>query len=117
MTPDEFRYEMVLYRQSADDEAKALKNSYFVHERLSALYGKFDEAERQMADEVLGEWALSEDERVRFDALALIDELKIKSAIPALQRLAARLADSTMPGAPYELKKVTRIITGFRKLE
>jgi hypothetical protein len=65
--------------------------------------------ERQMADKVLMEWALSPDENIRFDALALIDEFRITEALPTLQILASRLAVSQTPSAPYELKKVERI--------
>ena len=110
MTLDEFRLEMASYRRSVDDEASSQKHPYIAIERLCALYGKFDNSERQMADQVLGEWALSEDEEVRFDALALIDDLKIDTAVPALRELATRLASSKAPSAPYELKKVHRII-------
>lgn len=113
MMLDEFRREMLLYRQSADDEAKLLKSPYIALERLRALYGKFDNTERLMANEVLVEWALSDEEGIRFDALALIDELKIETAVPALQALAARLASGDVPGAPYELKKVFRILDGL----
>jgi len=63
-----------------------------------------------MADQVLAEWVLAEDEKVRFDALALIADFKIGSAVPALRTLARRLAWSPAPGAPYELKKVDRIL-------
>ena len=66
-----------------------------------------------MANRVLAEWALSDDENVRFDALALIDDFKIASAAPALQELARRLASDGTPGAPYELKKVRRIISNL----
>ena len=66
-----------------------------------------------MADQVLAEWALSDDEAVRFDALALIDEFKITNAAPALRKLKSRLASSSEPGAPYELQKVYRIIAGL----
>ena len=110
MTLNEFRLEMASYRRSVDDEATSLKSPYVVLERLRTLYDKFDGSERLMADEVLSEWVLSEDEKVRFDALALIDELKIKMAAPALNELATRLASSGAPSAPYELKKVLRIL-------
>jgi hypothetical protein len=110
MTLNEFRCEMLLYRQSVDDEAKSLKSPYITLDRLRALYGKLDDTERLMANDVLAEWALSEDEGIRFDALALIDELKIETAMPALKGLAARLVSSGVSGAPYELKKVCRII-------
>ena len=63
-----------------------------------------------MADQVLAEWALSDDEALRFDALALIDDFKIANEIPVLQKLANRLASSSAPGALYELQKVDRIL-------
>jgi len=66
-----------------------------------------------MADLVLTEWVQSEDENVRFDALALIDGFRIAKAMPALRALAGRLASSDAPGAPYELQKVDRILRGL----
>lgn len=110
MNLDEFRQQMTSYRHSVDEEAKTLKDSYLALDRLHALYRKFDSAERAMADKILAEWALSDDEAVRFDALALIDDFKIAGAAPALKKLATRLASSSAPGAPYELQKVDRII-------
>jgi hypothetical protein len=107
---EEFRLEMGTYRRSADEDSKSLKDPQLTLERLRSLYGKLDSAERQMADQVLAEWALSEDEAIRFDALALIGDLKICAAMPALQTLAARLALQAAPGSPYEFKKVRRII-------
>jgi hypothetical protein len=113
MTLNDFRLEMASHLRSAHDEAESLKDQYVVLERLRALYGKFDSAERQMADQVLSEWALSEDELFRFDALALIYDLKIEAAVPALHMLATRLASSTVPSAPYELKKVHGILAAL----
>ena len=66
-----------------------------------------------MADQMLAEWALSEDENIRFDALALIDEFKIVSVTPALQKLASRLASSKAPGAAHEMSKIKRIESGL----
>ena len=110
MTLDEFRLQMESYRRAADEEAMSQKDSYLALDRLHALYQRCDDEERAMADQVLAEWALSDDERVRFDALALIDDFKVATAIPALQKLAERLALSSAPGAPYELRKLKRII-------
>ena len=106
----EFRLRMESYRREVDEEAMSLKDSYLALDRLHALYQKFDAEERAMANQVLAEWALSEDEKVRFDALALIDDFKIATAIPALEKLAERLATSGTPGAPYELQKLRRIM-------
>ncbi|SRR6266540_49947 len=110
MTLDEFRKEMWAYRQAADKDANALKESNLAWQWLRDLYRKFDDEERKMADQVLKEWILSDDENVRYDALVLIGDFKIMSAIPALQELVIRLTRSKVPGAPYELQKVERIL-------
>ena len=113
MTLNEFRVEMASYRRCADDEAKVLKDPYVTLEKLRVLYGNFNDAERRMANQVLNEWTLSEDESVRFDALAMIDDLKLATAVPTLNKLGERLGTSTQPGAPYELKKIYRILFGL----
>jgi hypothetical protein len=110
MNIDEIRKEMWAYRQSADRDANALKESNLAWEWLRDLYRKFDAEERKLADQVLAEWALSDDENVRYDALVLIGDFKIVSALPALRDLAARLRLSKTPGAPYELRKVDSVV-------
>jgi len=115
MTLQEFRVKMAEYRRSVDEEARYLKDSYLALDRLRALYTQLDSNERQMADQVLGEWALSNDEGTRFDALALIGDLRVRTATHALQELARRLDSSTSPGAPYELKKVNRLLEALRE--
>lgn len=113
MTLDEFRAEITSYWHSADDFARSFKDPSIVLSRLLALYRKFNEAEKIMADQIFCEWVLSGNERLRFDALALIDELKISSALYALDRLTERMSLSVEPGAPYELKKIIRIKDGL----
>jgi hypothetical protein len=107
---DNFRFEMDAYRRSANEYANSLKEPFIALERLRSLYGKCDSVEQKMADQVFAEWALSDDESIRFDALALIDDLNVSVAIPALETLAKRLASELTPSAPFELKKVHRII-------
>ena len=116
MTDDEVREHMDACRRSADEEALRFKESSLVGERLRSMYEKFDMTERRAADEVIGEWALSNDEALRFDALSLIDEFAVTTAVPALIGLASRLATSTAPGAPFEILKVKRIIESLRRL-
>lgn len=110
MTLDEFRLRLEEFRRAVDAEAMSLKNSSLALERLHELYVRCDHEEQAMANQVLSEWALSEDESVRFDALALIEDFKVATAVPALQKLSERLALSRTPGAPYELKWVKRIV-------
>ena len=110
MMLDEFRREMTAYRNSVNDEARSQKEPIFTLERLYALYNKFDQSEREMADVVIADWLSSTDGGFRFDAIAMIREFKIVSAIPALGKLAARLATSLGPSAPYEFVKVSGLI-------
>jgi hypothetical protein len=110
MTLDEFRVEMESYRQTAERDGRSFKDSQIALERLHHLYEKFNVEERALANEVLQEWVLSDEEGVRFDALALIDDFKISSAVPALKALADRLVSSGAVGAPFELHKVDRIL-------
>jgi hypothetical protein len=110
MTLHEFREELEAYRRAADEEAQFLKDSHLALDRLFGLYKKFNAAERAMADQILAEWALSEDAALRFDAWSMINEFKIVTAIPALRLIASRLASSSEPGAPFELEKVARLL-------
>jgi hypothetical protein len=115
MNLDEFRHGMATYRQAVDREAQALKNPFHALKLLRTLYEKFDVAERAMADQVIAEWALSDDENTRFDAQTLIEEFKIRSALPALKKLAMRLAASTAVGASNELELVNRQIADLTR--
>ncbi len=110
MNLDEFRLHMEEFWRSVSREAEDYRYPYLSIERMEDLYGKFDQAERAMADQVLAEWALSEDERKRYDALSLIEHLKIATAMPALRALAVRLSKSRALGADDELDIVNRKI-------
>jgi hypothetical protein len=110
MMQDEMRAMMARYRRSVDDEGRSLKDPHFALDKLRVLYGKFDDKERLMANIVLAEWIVSEDESLRFDALSLIRHFEIRSALPALEELASHLATRADPEAPFELEKVQRIM-------
>ena len=68
------------------------------------------EEERPVVDRLLAEQVESPDEKVRFDALAMIREFRIVSALPALRSLADRLERQDAPGTPFEWAKVNRLI-------
>jgi hypothetical protein len=110
MTLDEFRTELDSYLQVVIAEGDSLKDPYVALERLSARYKGLDADDRFIADTILGEWVLSNSERIRSLAEILIDDLKVRTAVPALQELAGRLASSGDVSAPYELKIVSRIL-------
>jgi|SRR5215218_7581353 len=114
MTLDEFRREMEAYRQDVVRQAIKLRDGHHAIDRMRALYRQFDAAERLMADQVLAEWSLSDDENMRSYGEALIDDFRIVTARKALESLAERLASSGDVGAPYEIEKVNRIIENLR---
>jgi hypothetical protein len=110
MTIEEFRRELDAFWGRVDREALELKDSYRALDRLHALYRGLGADERALADEVLSGWVLSDEEAKRFDAMALIREFRIGSAVSALERLVRRLEDSSEPGAPFERDKVAGLI-------
>lgn len=93
-----------------DSEAQAAKFSHEAVLRLTALYRQLDEEDRRVVDDVLANWVVEGDERQRFDALALIHEFAIQTALPALRRELVRLKHATGPSVPFDRAKVERII-------
>jgi hypothetical protein len=110
MDVDAMRNALLEFRTFADIRALELKDSQSVLEEMSKLYKSFNNSERPLANDVIAEWVVSDDENLRFDALALIDEFHIGEAAVALQQLLRRLAVMRTPGAPYEIEKVVRTI-------
>jgi hypothetical protein len=66
--------------------------------------------DKVVADHVLATWVGSAEAKRQFDALVLIDELAVVSALPSLRALAARLESSSEPSAPYDWAWINRII-------
>lgn len=96
-----------------DAETKAEKLSQAALVELSRYYRSLQAEERQTIDAVLSEWVVSDNESKRFDALALVDEHRIRSALPALEELRRKLDKSREPSAPFEKAKVDLIITSL----
>lgn len=97
-----------------DGEAQAAKFSQEALLRLADFYRRLDDEDRRVVDEALTSWVSEGDERRRFDALALIDEFRIQSALPALQADLARLADAVGASVPTDRAKLERIIAHLR---
>lgn len=97
-------------RSEADIEAERMKDPWIVGERLRDAYLSLDPQERPLADAILGRWVLSDDEGRRFDAIALIGDLRLASARVCLVQLERRLKSDPAPGAPFEAKKVRRVL-------
>jgi hypothetical protein len=104
------------FRQSVDMAARDAKSSQDALLKLSDRYASLGAEEREIVDGLISDWVLSADEGERFDGVALVSEHSIRLALPALQRLATRLATDSSPGAPYERAKVIRVIRRLRGL-
>jgi|SRR5690606_9138305 len=114
MDIDAMRKALAEFRNTADERASKMKDSQLVVDELFRLYERFDGSEREIANDVVAEWVISHDEKIRFDALALIRHFGISSTVQSLQILAERLRAMRTPGAPFELKKVDGIIKELR---
>jgi uncharacterized protein HemX len=97
-------------RPQLDAAASGTKESQSVVLELSKRYAALAGDERGTVDELLAEWVLSDDPNLRFDAMALISDHNIRSALPWLRLLAERLEDASGSSAPYEWTKVNRLI-------
>jgi hypothetical protein len=84
---------------------------------LYDVYRQLDAPDQTLANQVISEWTLSQNELVRFDAIALIREFKITMALPALEQLAIRLARERTVGGPFELEKVRQVIAHLAREE
>jgi Cys-tRNA synthase (O-phospho-L-seryl-tRNA:Cys-tRNA synthase) len=107
---DEVRAEWVRFRNAANVRAEAAKQSQQVIYDLMNHYRMLSAAERAEVDVLLVRDIDSDEPNAQFDALALISEFKVKSALPALRSLARRLELARSPNAPYDWSKVNRII-------
>ena len=104
------RQRWVELREQLDRRARAAKSSQAAVVELSGEYARLDVADRVEVDVVLRSWLLSDDEGERFDAVAVVDDNVVCSAIPALRELMDRLESSDSPGAVYEWAKVNRVL-------
>lgn len=110
MTLDEFREMFEAFWERANSEAMAAKSSQLAYEELKSLYTRLDAQERSLADSILSDWVVSDDDSRMWDALALIRDFNVRSTLPALRKLEARLETSNAPSAPYDWAKVNRLI-------
>ena len=97
-------------RRQMNERAVRSKSSQSVVGEISREYRLLGADERADVDVVLRSWLLSGDEAERFDAVAVVDDNEVCSAIPALRELMDRLEGSDEPGAVYEWAKVNRVL-------
>lgn len=97
-------------RQELDEAASGTKDAQSVVLELSRHYAALAADEKRAVDDLLGDWVLSDDPKLRFDALAVISDNNVRAVVPSLRQLADRLEDAAEPSAPYEWLKVNRLL-------
>jgi hypothetical protein len=110
MWEQELRAAWVLMRNEADALGVASKDSQGVLGALFGHYRRLTQGERSVIDRLLAEQLRSDDEGLRFDAMALIREFRIVSALDDLCALALRLETAHGPGGPYKWAEADRLI-------
>ena len=96
-----------------DAEAMAAKQSQEATVRLTSFYGRLDAGDREVVDEVLAEWVVSGDDRRRFDALALICEFEIRSAVPALRTRLESVPEESGGPLTDERERLERLVVAL----
>lgn len=104
-------------RNAMSREALAAKSSQVALGALLDAYRNFDALDKRVVDEWMAQALLTDDEVARFDALAMIREFGVRSALPQLRTLASRLEVDDSPAAPYEWAKVNRLIAALQAPE
>jgi hypothetical protein len=97
-------------RSVLDADARASKQSQDAVVALAKAYKETDAADRADIDDVLADWLRSSDPATRYDARYLIRLFNVITALPALEELAVRLANTPGASAVYELKRIREII-------
>jgi hypothetical protein len=116
MTYEEFHQEMNNFRQREIKEADLAKEMNLVWINLQKLYLRFDDGEKKMANQVIGEWLKSEDSTMRGDAECMVSMCNIQAAAKELDELANRLVEAANPTFVIrcELENVQRILAKIR---
>jgi len=96
------------YWRETNDAYRAMKEAEGALPQLYQAYEALSDSDRPLVDELVADTLDTDDQGLRFDALALIRRFHIGNAMPQLKRLAQRLSQ-TGP-EQFERRKVLRII-------
>lgn len=94
----------------AQIDAAAVSESPMATVRLASFYRDLGDEDRAVVDDALADWVMHGDERRRFDAVALIQEFEIRSAVPALRERIATLPEGSIGPVGAERAKLERVL-------
>ena len=90
-----------------------LHELHLAPEKLIDEYRSFDAPQRLLANHIISEWLLSNDESMRSDAILLIERFRIKSALANLEKVRDRFPLGMSPSDLHEREKVEQVIKGL----
>lgn len=92
------------------NQASAFRDSQSVSFGLLDAYDKLSMSEKECVHEILGDWFVSEDNRLRYDAGFLTSERHIVDMKPAINRAIEQAERRSGPEATHEVRKLKRIL-------
>jgi len=90
-------------------EAEIHRDSQSVAFGLLDAYDELDAIEKAGIHEILSEWLVSEDNKLRYDAGFITSQRRIVEMLPAIDQAIKSIGEPTGPEARYELEKLSRI--------
>ncbi len=98
------------YRKLAE-KAEENRDSQSVAFGLLLAYDELASDEQAEIHELLTEWLVSDDNKLRYDAGFIASERQIVEMIPAFRRAIEWVGEPSGPEARYELEKLNRILS------
>ena len=91
-------------------EADAFRDSQAVAFGLLAAYDKLSPNDRNEIHQLLANWLVSDDNKLRYDAAFLVNERKIQDLASAIRASIDRAKQLPGPEPKFEVEKLTRIL-------
>jgi hypothetical protein len=107
------REEFETFWAQIDASAVSSKDSPMATIRLTSFYRNLGDEDRTVVDDALADWVIDGDERRRFDAVALIQEFEIRSALGAMRERLAALPEGSDGSVGAERAKLERVVAAL----
>jgi hypothetical protein len=95
------------------EAALAAKDSNEATVKLAKIYKMAKPEFSPEIDALIAEWLLSSDAGTRFDARALVNHFRLRSALRSLNARASQLEHELSAPSRYELKRIREFIESF----
>jgi hypothetical protein len=80
---------------------------------ILAAYDELAECQKEVVHQILADWLVSEDNKLRYDACFIISERHVVALRPAVERAIEWVAHRSGPEAEHEAEKLRRILSSI----